>query len=47
MLAGDLDRVVALALDDLRDLHEGSVERYRLWLSEYRAWRTMGYVESS
>jgi len=35
----NLDRVVALALDDLRNLHEGNVTRYRLRLSEYRAWR--------
>lgn len=33
----DLDRVVALALEDLRHLHEGNVNRYRLRLSEYRA----------
>jgi hypothetical protein len=37
----DLDRVVDLALDDLRDLHEGNVTRYRLRLSEYRAWQPM------
>jgi hypothetical protein len=35
----DLDRIVALALDDLRNLHEGNISRYRLRLSEYRAWR--------
>ena len=39
--AEDLDRMVALALDDLRDLHEGSVARFRLRLSEYRVWRAM------
>jgi hypothetical protein len=39
--AEDLNRVVALALDDLRNLHEGNVTRYRLRLSEYRAWRPM------
>lgn len=37
----DLDRVVALAMDDLRNLHEGNVSRFRLRLSEYRAWRPM------
>lgn len=36
-----LDRVVALALDDLHNLHEGNVTRYRLRLSEYRAWRPL------
>lgn len=39
MPSEDLDRVVALALDDLRNLHEGNVSRYRLRLSEYRAWQ--------
>ena len=39
--AGDLERVVAMALDDLRALHEGSVARYRLRSSEYHAWRVM------
>jgi hypothetical protein len=28
-------------MDDLRNLHEGNVSRYRLRLSEYRAWRPM------
>ncbi|OFZ70771.1 MAG: cell filamentation protein Fic [Betaproteobacteria bacterium RBG_16_58_11] len=37
----DLERVIELALDDLRNLHEGNVSRYRLRLSEYRAWRPM------
>ncbi|MBU0752271.1 MAG: Fic family protein [Gammaproteobacteria bacterium] len=37
----DLDQVVELALDDLRNLHEGNVTRYRLRLSEYRAWQPM------
>lgn len=35
----DLDRVVELATEDLRQLHEGNVSRYRLRLSEYRAWQ--------
>ena len=37
----DLDRVVALALEDLKHLHEGNVSRYRLRLSEYRAWQPL------
>ncbi len=37
----DLDRVVDLVLDDLHDLHEGNVTRYRLRLFEYRAWQPM------
>ena len=37
----DLDRVIELAIDDLRNLHEGNVTRYRLRLSEYRSWQTM------
>lgn len=37
--AEDLDAVVILAMDDLRNLHEGNVTRYRLRLSEYRAWQ--------
>lgn len=37
----DLERVIELALDDLRNLHEGNVSRYRLRLSEYRVWRPM------
>jgi hypothetical protein len=40
-LREDLDRVVELALDDLRNLHEGNVSRYRLRLPEYRAWQPM------
>ena len=35
----DLDRIVALAMEDLANLHEGNVSRYRLRLSEYRAWQ--------
>ena len=37
----DLDRVVEMAVDDLAHLHEGNVSRYRLRLSEYRAWRPL------
>ena len=37
----DLERVVAMVLDDLRNLHEGNISRYRLRLSEYRAWLPM------
>ena len=35
----DLNHLTAFALADLRDLHEGNVSRYRLRLSEYRAWQ--------
>lgn len=35
----DQNRVVKLALDDLRNLHEGNISRYRLRLSEYRNWK--------
>ena len=37
----DLDRIIELALDDLRNLYEGNVSRYRLRLSEYRAWKPL------
>jgi hypothetical protein len=37
----DLDRVVDLAIEDLAHLHEGNVSRYRLRLSEYRAWQAL------
>lgn len=37
----DLEQVTALALNDLTGLHEGNVARYRLRLSEYRAWRPL------
>ena len=37
----DLDRVVEMAIGDLTYLHEGNVSRYRLRLSEYRAWRAL------
>lgn len=40
----DLDQVIELALDDLRNLHEGNVTRYRLRLSEYRTWQPMQQV---
>jgi hypothetical protein len=35
----DVERVTELALHDLKDLHDGNVSRYRLRLSEYRAWQ--------
>ncbi len=35
----DLDRFVEIAVQELTNLHEGNVARYRLKLSEYRAWR--------
>jgi len=37
----DLDRIVELAMEDLANLHEGNVSRYRLRLFEYRAWQPM------
>ena len=37
----DLESIAELALADLRNLHEGNVSRYRLRLSEYRAWQPM------
>ena len=37
----DLDRVVELAIEDLTRLHDGNVSRYRLRLSEYRAWQAL------
>ncbi len=40
----DLDRVTELALGDLKNLHEGNVSRYRLRLSEYRAWQPLQQV---
>jgi len=36
-----LDRIIELVMEDLRNLQEGNVSRYRLRLSEYRAWQTM------
>jgi len=36
---GDQARFVEMTLDDLRDLHEGNLARYRLRLAEYRAWK--------
>lgn len=42
----DLNRVVELATDDLANLHEGNVARYRLRLSEYRAWQPMQRADS-
>ena len=35
----DQEQVVKLVIDDLRNLHEGNIARYRLRLSEYRAWQ--------
>lgn len=43
----DLNRIVDLALEDLANLHEGNVSRYRLRLSEYRAWRPMQQGEGA
>lgn len=36
-----IESVVKLALSDLHNLHEGNISRYRLKLSEYRAWLSM------
>jgi hypothetical protein len=36
-----LEQIIELALTDLPNLHEGNVSRYRLRLSEYRAWQPM------
>jgi hypothetical protein len=35
----DRDRFAAMVLEDLANLHEGNIARYRLRLSEYLAWR--------
>ena len=37
----DLESITELALADLRNLHDGNVSRYRLRLSEYRAWQPL------
>lgn len=37
----DLDGVVDMALADLATLHDGNISRYRLRLSDYRAWERM------
>ena len=39
--APDLERLAELALEDMHNLHAGNVSRYRLRLSECRAWRPM------
>jgi hypothetical protein len=36
--AGDLDDVVALATNELHQLHEGNIARYRLRPSQFRQW---------
>ena len=36
--AGDLDDVVALAMNELHQLHEGNIARYRLRPSQFRQW---------
>jgi hypothetical protein len=35
----DQDRFVEIALQELANLHEGNVARFRLRLSEYKAWK--------
>jgi hypothetical protein len=37
----DLDRVVELANEEFQQLHEDNISRYRLRLSEYRAWQAL------
>lgn len=37
--ANDLDRFVAMALNELEHLHEGNIARHQLRLSEYGAWK--------
>ena len=37
--AEDRQRFASMASDELRHLHEGSIARYRLRLSEFRTWR--------
>lgn len=39
--ASDLDRFVEMAVQDLHNLHEGNVARYRLTLAEYRRWSSV------
>ena len=34
----DLDRFTEMALEDLKNLHEGNISRYRIRLGEYHAW---------
>jgi hypothetical protein len=36
----DLGEFVAMAFSDLHHLHDGNIARYRLRLSEYRAWKS-------
>jgi hypothetical protein len=43
----DLEQITELALADLWNLHEGNVSRYRLRLSEYRAWQPMQHERNS
>jgi hypothetical protein len=35
----DLEQLIAMALAELHDLHEGALARFRLRLSEFRRWR--------
>lgn len=37
--AGDLDDFVAMVISELSGLHDGNIARYRLRLSEFRAWQ--------
>ncbi len=37
----DLEQFVSMAIEDLNNLHEGNIGRYRLRISEYRAWQPL------
>ena len=37
--AANLDTVIAMAINELHLLHEGSIARFGLRLSEFREWR--------
>lgn len=45
VLREDLKQIVELALADLRNLHKGNISRYRLRLSEYRAWQPLQHAQ--
>jgi hypothetical protein len=36
---GDLEQMIAMAIAELHGLHEGTLARFRLRLSELRRWR--------
>lgn len=41
VVPADVDRFVEIAIQELFNLHEGNVARYRLTLPEYRKWRAL------